>query len=296
MRHLKHFYAALVAAALAASCSSQPKNERIYTFQGQVLRVEPDGQALIKHGDIKGLMPAMTMTYKMKDPKLLTGVKAGDLIDATLVVVPDNAYVTQLKKTGEAPLDKAATDTADSSSASSGFELLKPGEPVPDGHFVDQDGKKRDFSAFKGSIVAVTFMYTKCPLPTFCPLMDRHFASVQKTIKSDSALKNVHLVSVSFDPITDTPPVLTQHARELEADPSRWTFLTGKQDDIDHFAARFGVAITRAAADPRDITHNLRTAIVDAGGNLVKVYIGNEWTPSQLLADLKAAEGRSAGD
>jgi protein SCO1/2 len=116
--------------------------------------------------------------------------------------------------------------------------------------------------------------------------MDRHFASIQQTIKSDSSLKTVHLLSVSFDPLTDTPRVLKKHARELMADPARWTFLTGDRDDIDQFAARFGVSVTRAQDDARNITHTLRTAVIDANGKLVKVYIGNEWTPAQVVADL----------
>ena len=94
--------------------------------------------------------------------------------------------------------------------------------------------------------MVVTFIYTRCPLPTFCPLMDRHFATIQTAIKGDPALKNVRLVSVSFDPATDTPPVLKKHAAELNADPARWTFLTGDRDDIDRFAARFGVSVARA--------------------------------------------------
>jgi protein SCO1/2 len=124
-------------------------------------------------------------------------------------------------------------------------------------------------------------------MPTFCPLMDRHFATIQDALKKDPTL-DVRLVSVSFDPLTDTPPVLKQHAKELGANPKVWTFLTGDRDVIDQFGARFGVSVARALNDPRDITHNLRTAIVDRNGNVVKVYIGNEWTPDQALADLKA--------
>src|SRR6185436_1062670 len=104
---------------------------------------------------------------------------------------------------------------------------------------------------------------------------------LQTTIAADPALKNVQLVSISFDPLSDTPAVLKRHAQELMADPARWTFLTGDRDGIDQFAARFGVSISRALNDALDITHNLRTAIVDADGKLVKVYIGNEWTPAQ---------------
>ena len=117
--------------------------------------------------------------------------------------------------------------------------------------------------------------------------MDRHFVSIQNSLKNDSSLSNVHLVSISFDPITDTPPVLKKHARALDADLRRWTFLTGDRDDIDQFAARFGMSVTRAQDNPLDITHTLRTAIVDADGKLVNVCAGNEWTPEKVLMDLK---------
>src|SRR5207248_1688346 len=157
---------------------------------------------------------------------------------------------------GQAPLEKPPAD-APAPSASSGFELLKPGEAVPDAAFVDQSGTRRRFSSFKGTPVVMTFIYTKCPLPTFCPLMDRHFSALQKTLKEDPALSRVHLATVSFDPVTDTPPVLKAHAKKLGADLDRWTFLTGDRDDIDQFGARFGVSVSRAVNDPRDITHNL---------------------------------------
>ena len=217
-----------IAAALAVAACSSPPAPRTYTLQGQVLAVAPDHQqATIKHEEIKDFMGAMTMSYTMKDPKQLDGIVPGDLINATLVVETNGAFVTDVKKVGEAPLEQATP----APSASSGFELLKPGEPVPDGEFVDQNGAKRMFSAFKGSPLALTFMYTKCPLPDFCPLMDRNFAAVQRTLETDPALKNVHLVSISFDPATDTPAVLKKHAAALKADPARWTFLTGDRDE-----------------------------------------------------------------
>jgi protein SCO1/2 len=276
----------LISFAFAATACTRV-DERTFTLQGQVISIEPGRKALtIKHEEIKGFMPAMTMPYEVRDGKLLDGLAAGDLINATLIVVSNGAYLSAIRKVGQAPLEKPPAE-APAPSASSGFELLKPGEAVPDGDFVDQSGQQRRFSAFKGSTVVMTFIYTKCPLPTFCPLMDRHFATLQTALKGDPSLKAVHLVTVSFDPITDTPPVLREHAKRLDADLARWTFLTGDRDEIDKFGARFGVSVSRAMNDARDITHNLRTAIVDADGKLVKVYTGNDWSPDQVLADLK---------
>ena len=280
------FVSCLSAILVVSACARS--DQRTFTLQGQVLSLEPARKMLtIKHEEIRGFMPAMTMPYEVRDAKLLDGLAAGDLINATLVVVSNSAYLSTIKKVGQAPLEKPPAE-APSPSAASGFELLKPGDTVPDGPFVDQDNRKRRFNDFKGSPVVMTFIYTKCPLPTFCPLMDRHFASLQTSLQSNAALGNVHLVTVSFDPITDTPAVLKAHAKRLNADLARWTFLTGDRDEIDRFAARFGVSISRAMNDARDITHNLRTAIVDADGRIVKVYTGNDWSPEQVLADLKS--------
>jgi len=277
--------------ALAVAACSKAPDQRTYTLQGQVQSLDtPRKLVTVKHEEIKGFMPAMTMPYEVADPKALDGLAPGDLIDAKLVVFSNGAHLVEIRKVGTAPLEKPPAEVPNPPAASSGFELLRPGEAVPDGKFLDQDGKRRGFGSFKGSPVAMTFIYTRCPLPTFCPLMDRHFASLQKSLKADPALKNVKLVTVSFDPVTDTPAVLKKHAASLEADPARWTFLTGDRDDVDQFAARFGVSVGRALDDAREITHNLRTAIIGADGKLVKVYTGNDWSPDQLLADLKKLE------
>jgi protein SCO1 len=273
-------------AALAPACAGRPDDRR-YPLHGQITSLDPAHLLVtVKHDDIKGFMPAMTMPYSVKDAKALEGLAPGDVVDATLVVFSNGANLIDIKKVGTAPLDPAPVQSP-APTASSGFELLKPGEAVPDAPFVDQSGRRRRFSDFNGSTVVMTFIYTKCPLPTFCPLMDRHFAAMQKTMKTDAAFSKVHLVTISFDPVTDTPAVLLAHAKTLGADLSRWTFLTGDRDEIDRFGARFGVSVSRALNDARDITHNLRTVIIDGSGRLAKTYTGNEWTPAQVLDDLK---------
>jgi protein SCO1/2 len=274
--------------ALAASACSRAPDRRTFTLQGQVQSLEPARKLVtVKHEEIKNFMPAMTMPYEVEDTRLLDGLAPGDLVNATLVVYSNGAQLTSIRKVGQAPLERPPADVANPP-ASSGFELVKPGEAVPDGRFLDQNGRKRRFSEFKGAPVVMTFIYTRCPLPTFCPMMDRHFVTLQNRLRDNPAMKDVHLVTVSFDPVTDTPAVLKKHAKELNADLTRWTFLTGDRDEVDQFASRFGVSISRAMNDARDITHNLRTAILGADGTLAKVYTGNDWSPKQVLADLKA--------
>ena len=272
--------------SLAAACAKAPER-RTFTLQGQVQSLDaPRRQVVVKHEEIKGFMPAMTMPYEVEEVAALDGLAPGDLINAQLVVFSNGAHLAGIRKVGTAPLEKPPAD-APNPTASSGFELLRPGDQAPDGTFVDQDGRKRQFDEFKGAPVVMTFIYTRCPLPTFCPLMDRHFVTLQTALKKDPALNKVHLVTVSFDPASDTPPVLKKHARSLDADLTRWTFLTGDRDEVDQFAARYGISVSRALSDARDIAHNLRTAIIAPDGTLVKVYTGNDWSPDQILADLK---------
>src|SRR5262245_23506591 len=275
----------LLAALCAGACAKS--DIRSFPLHGQVIALDaPKKSVTLKHDEITGFMPAMTMPYDVQDARALDGLAPGDLINATLVVVSNGAHLQSIKKVGSAPLEKPPAD-APMPTASSGFELLRPGEAVPNASFVDQDANHRAFADFKGSRVVMTFIYTECPMPAFCPLLDRRFAAMQKPLGDDPSLKDVRLVSVSFDPVTDTPAVLKSHARRLNADPVRWTFLTGDRDEVDRFASRFGLQVSRAPNNAKDITHNLRTVIIDKDGRLVKVYTGNDWQTEQILEDVK---------
>lgn len=263
------------------------QRDRRYPLVGQIIAVNAARQELtVKHHDIRGFMPGMTMPFRIKDPAQVTASKAGDLITATLVVAESMGYLEDVTRTGEAPLP---ADIPKGLPA----PMIDPGSDVPAAEFIDQNGRDRSLAEWRGRTLAVTFVYTRCPLPDFCPLMDRHFAAVQKLLDADAALAaRVHLLSVSFDPDYDTPAVLKAHATRARADPTHWSYLTGSRDRIDAFAAAFGVAIMRGDDRMAEIVHNLRTAVIDRNGRLVKILNGNDWQPEQLMAELRAADGR----
>ena len=120
--------------------------------------------------------------------------------------------------------------------------------------------------------------------------MDRQFKSVQTEILADSQLRDrVALLSVSFDPGFDTPPVLAARAKEVGANPRVWHFATGEPDSIDRFASQFGVSIVREGASAASVTHNLRTAVIGSDGTLQTVFTGNEWTPRELIDAVRRA-------
>jgi protein SCO1 len=273
----------LVALIVLAACSRPPDaTTRTYELQGQILAVRPErNEVVIKHADIKGFMPGMTMPFTVSDPGLLSGKERGDLVTATLVVGETQAHLTALTRTGH----QEVTDPPPPPPP----DILSAGQAVKDAPLVDQDNKPRAFSTFKGHRVALTFIYTRCPIPNFCPLMDKHFAEVQQTIASTPSLRDVRLLTVTLDPAFDRPAILKAYARRREADPAVWTFLTGEPTDVNTFASQFGLYVEHNPQNAIDITHNLRTAVIDPEGRLVTIHNGNSWTPAELVADISAA-------
>ena len=271
---------------LAATCTRSPA-PRQYDLKGQVLTVSPDGRELVvRHDEVEGFMPAMTMPFRLKDPALARDRRPGDLIRARLMVTDVESWLAGIEKTGWAPLPE------EDGPSRPAVELTKPGDPVPDETLVDQDGKAFRISSFRGSAVLVTFIYTRCPLPEFCPRMDAYFAAVQKAVAGGRLGGPVRLLSVSFDPEFDTPAVLKAHAAGVGADPRIWTFATAPADRVEAWGGRLGLSVIRDPKDPSDLTHNLRTAVIDPQGRLATVLDGNRWTVDEAVAALSSAAGR----
>lgn len=277
------FRALLIALVLVCAGCARVSNAREYELHGQVLAVDPARQEItIKHDDIPRFMPGMTMPFRVRDRSLLEGRTPGDLVKATLVVEEKDAFLRAIEKTGSAPLSAPAILPRP--------RVLGPGDEAPDVELVDESGRSTRFSDFRGRTVAVTFTYTRCPLPNFCPLMNRHFKAIQDRLLQDPALRDqVRLVSVTVDPDYDRPPVLARHARSIGAVPSTWSFLTGRREAVDTFAGAFGVSMMRSDPAKEEVEHNLRTAIMDRDGRIVTILNGNEWAPAQLLDELRKA-------
>ena len=281
----------VVVAFCLSGCNATTPAARHYELEGQILALRADdSEVLIKHGDIKGFMPGMTMPFKVRERNLLDGKQPGDLVKATLVVDETEAWLTSLVKTGSAPL----TEAADIPAAS--FVMpVKPGDSAPDTPLTNHLGQVITIPSLVeeegGGPVAVTFIYVRCPLPQFCPLLDRRFAEVQRLIKDDPALTGrARLLSVSFDPDADTTERLRAHATRLHADPTLWHFATAPRQVVDRFAARFGVNVIREADGT--ITHNMRTTVIGPDGRVVSVYEGSEWTAAQIADDMRRSLNR----
>jgi len=277
---------AICVLALAAACSAPkpPETIRQYPLTGEVLAVKPDrSEVQVKHDEIKDFMEPMTMWFTVRDPKLLEGLTPGDLIGATLVLTAEDHYLTGIRKTGRrAPGDASAPPPEPA-------DVLPVGAPVPDITFTDEAGRPRPLSSYRGTYTLLTFIYLRCPLPDYCPRMNAHFAVVQRGVLADAALRqHVRLLSISFDPDFDTPARLGAKATEMGADPAVWHFVTAPRAAVDEFGGRLGLTVVREGAEGVNITHNLRTALLDRDGRLARTYNGKEWVPAEVIRDLQA--------
>lgn len=269
----------LLPGLLAAGCGRS--DERSYQLAGQILEIRPDDQQVtIRHGDIKGFMPAMTMPFRVRSRQLLEGRAPGDLVQATLVVRGTDAWITEMTKTGAAPLPADAAPAV---------RMLGPGDPVPDAELTTDRGEPLRIAGLKGRPAAITFVYTRCPFPDFCPTLDRRFAEVQEALRKDPALRGTQLVSISIDPTYDTPEVLRAHAERLGADSEVWRFATGDERTIAEFGRPLGMTFTGGSPSPANLLHNLRTVVVDSEGRVAQIFSGTDWSADDLASALRRA-------
>jgi protein SCO1/2 len=273
------FLALAVLLAALGGCRQGPPI-REFTLVGQITAVERQlGFVTVRHQDIKGFMPAMTMPFEVRDRALLEGREPGDLIEATLHVQETEAWIVALRKTGTAPLPAAAERPEAG---------LKPGDRVPDETFIGADGQPLTTAWLDGHASAITFVYTRCPLPDFCPAIDTRFRQVQKS----AGPRGIRLLSVTIDPEHDTPAVLAAHAGKVGANPATWRYVTMAPEAMAAFGRQFGVDVKRSGASAADIEHNLRTVVLDRDRRIIDVLTGSTWTAGDLEAQLAAVDAQ----
>lgn len=264
---------------------------RTFEVRGEVRRLVPEGKVLvIKHEEIPGYMDAMTMPFQVKDAAEMAGIGVGDKLLFRMTVTEDDGWIDQIRILEKGRGQEAAPEIPGIRLVRE-VEPLKPGDRMPAYTFTNELHRAVSLGQFKGQVVALTFIYTRCPYPTFCPRQCRQFAEASALLrqKLPGPEKRWHLLSLSFDPGYDTPVVLQEYARRYDYDPSHWSFLTGAMIDIDAITEQFGVIFAR---DGEGWSHNVRTVVIDPAGIIRKIYVGNEWTAEELVAAMmQAVEG-----
>ncbi|RPH37753.1 hypothetical protein EHM92_01880 [bacterium] len=286
LTRIRAFALIVLSSLLLFSCGkNEQKQTDLVTFplRGEVVGIDTAKRVVtIAHEAIPDYMNAMVMPFKVKDPSLLQGIAIGDSIGATLAVSRTESWLEALRvlRKGE-NVEAAPPEEIESK------RLFHEGAPLPEETFVNQEGTEIRLNDFKGKVVALTFIYTRCPLPDFCIRMSEHFRRLQKLLAGEPALSGKwHLVSISFDPGYDRPRMLKQYGRNYGADFSTWDFVTDPDSSgrmMQRFAEGFGLTYV---PEEGAFMHNLRTALVDKEGKLVKVIVGNEWSPEEVMKEI----------
>ena len=279
-------FALLLLVIALTSCSHQPPPQR-YELEGRVVAVDSGARQLtIAHKDIPGYMEAMTMPYIVaeKDAWVFKSIAPGDQIHATLVLT-DKAELQDITFT------KGAEKEGPGASA---LRIPQPGDEVPDFTLVNQSGKAIHFQQFRGKALLLTFIYTRCPFPDYCPRLSNNFAEVMQTLqkKDPKAFAQAQLLSISIDPQNDKPAVLRSYGERYvgRSDPrfTHWEFASGSPEQVRQAADFFGLAYNQKDGQ---IVHGLVTVLIGKDGKVVKVYSGNDWKPDEVAADVIAASG-----
>ncbi len=250
--------------------------EKRFEVRGQIRGLEGDGKTVrIAHEEIPGYMAAMTMALEVKNPALLNGLRVGDEIGFQLVVTDDDSWISRIDRLSSQPAS-ARNDAA--ATAVNEVQRVQTGETVPDFSLLDQNGRTVRLTELRGKAVLLTFIYTRCPLPNYCPLMSKNFASLQERLEKQFPGK-FQLFSVSIDPEFDKPEVLKNYASRWSKSEANWTYGTGTREQTDAVGAQFGLVQERTGGL---INHDLRTALIAPDGKLVHVWKSNVWTPYEV--------------
>ncbi len=274
----------------AAPTASASPSYKVYKLRGKVVAANPStGEVTLNHEAIPGFMDAMTMPYKLKDPSILGELHPGDVITAD-VLVSQNAdadvLLDHIVVVAQGKPDYRPTSV---------YHVPAPGDLVPDFALRNQDGRVLHLRQFRSRALLLTFIYTRCPLPNFCPLVTHNFAVIERQLAANPALlAKTHLLCISFDPEHDTPVRLRAYGAEYIGSDTKdafahWDFAVPQKAVLDNMAKYFDVGITTGGDG--SITHTLSTTLIGRDGKVVQFYPGNEWTPDQVFIDVKMAAG-----
>src|SRR5712692_8233823 len=232
---------------------------------------------------IPGFVPAMAMPFEVRQAKDLDGLVPGAAVEFVLVVDRDASHAERIRivryqSVEQDPLAANRLKLLTEIAGGARPRALALGDTVPDFRLTNQKHRPVALSNLRGRVVAISFVYTSCALPDFCLRIANNFGVLQKRFKARLG-RDLVLLTVTFDPVHDTPEVLAQYARRWDADPATWHFLTGPVRDVQRVCHLFGVDFF---PDEGLLNHSLHTAILDRRGKLVANLEGNQFTADQL--------------
>jgi len=284
----KILLAGCVALALLSCGRSTNSDERAdhYDTRGVVRGFSPDRSTIeIQHENIPDFMPSMTMPFVTRDPKQIADLRTGDAISFRMAVTKKDFWIENVKHIRREDVNVAEPKRTSPVSADRDARLTE-GDKMPPFTLTNQNGERISLDTFHGNSLVLTFVFTRCPVPNFCPRMSNNFGELQETIKSSTGtLANARLLSVTLDPAYDTPKILSDYAAFHHADSKIWSFATGDEKEIDSLTRAFSVYRQNEGGT---ISHGLATALINKEGRIDKIWRGNAWTPAEIIKEIQA--------
>jgi len=255
-----------------------------YPVTGMVVRVDRSRNTFTASIQaIPGFMSAMTMPFEVREEKELDGLTPGAIVEFVLVVNRTSSHaervgIVRYQSTEQDPLAASRLRLLTQIAGAASRTVLTVGQTVPDFSLTNQKRQQIALSDLRGKVVAINFIYTSCPLPNFCLRIANNFGVLQQRFKARLG-RDLVFLTVTFDPVHDTPEVLAQYASRWSVDPTTWHFLTGPIGDVQRVCHLFGVD---SFPDEGLVNHSLHTAIIDRQGKIVANIEGNQFTARQL--------------
>ncbi len=271
-------------AGFTAYGDSAAADEKRYPLTGEVISVDSRRKMLtVRHNAIEGLMPAMVMEFAVSGADAALA-RPGEHIRAELVIPtgesprleriwPDDRTSVDALATGATALRE---DTHDRGTGA----YREVGEKMPDFTLYDQSGRIVQSARFRGKQIMLNFIFTRCPDPNMCPLSTVKMMTTQKLAR-EAGVANVEFVSITLDPVYDTPGVLKEYADVRGIDTSNFSFMTGPEGAIRDLLTQFGVV---AEFKGDFVRHTLATLLIDADGKIIWRADGSAWEPADFVA------------
>jgi protein SCO1 len=266
--------------------TNSPGNPKTFTIRGKIVSAR-NGHVTLDGEAVPGFMEAMTMEYRLKDPGIASELHPGDRITAKVLAEKNGDDYTNVQLDDIVVIAQARPDYKPPVV----YHVPAPGDPVPDFHFLNQSDRTIHLEQFKGKVVLMTFIYTRCPLADYCPRMSRNFADLDKVLAADPALyRQTHLLSVSFDPAYDTPKVLRSYGGAYTGNYTNekfqhWDFAAPTEKDLPAVTQFFNVGVT--PGDSNTLNHSLSTLLIGKDGKIAAWYPGNDWKPEDVLVAIR---------
>jgi protein SCO1/2 len=282
----------ITAAAAVTGCKSKPAESaaKRLPIRGSVVAIDAaSNQISLANENIPNFMEPMTMSYRVTDPAALSELHAGDKLSASLLFDEDAAGAKNLRLadiviTGEAnPNIKPVVQ----------YHMPASGDAVPDFKLLNQSGRAIDLKQYRGKVLVLTFIYTRCPLADYCPRMSHNFAQIDKALAADKDLySRTHLLSISFDPTYDTPKVLKSYGgaytgRYVNETFDHWEFAAPNAAELPKMQQFFDLGIT--PGDNGALQHSLSTLVIGKDGKVVAFWPTNDWEVGEVLSKIRSA-------